>query len=122
MRVLPMILLSKVASVHRGEETLGNTYWLWLWLPCAILALLFILVSVYSIPLVLVSPKLLYALLYPLQIVTIAVVIYFGIGVFRSSAKAKSRFWAGVANVVVALGMLGLFRIPLEWLGVGTVS
>lgn len=97
-----MSILLGAISAHRGERPLGETYWLWLVLPGAAVRLVLILVSFNSLSLVLsIGVPLYNVIILSLQALYLAWLYYFGVGVLKSARLSKSKFWAGLAVVLV---------------------
>lgn len=97
-----MSILSRAKSAHRGERSLGETYWLWLVLPAAAERLVLALISFNSLSLVLSIGLSLYdVIVVSVQALYLAWLYYFGAGVLKSARTAESKFWAGLAVALV---------------------
>jgi hypothetical protein len=99
-------ILSRAVSVHRGDRSLAESYWLWLVIPSAVVRALIVAVTYNSLSLILSGAFVYYIAVFGLQILFLAWLYYFGVGVLRSAKNAESSFWGGLAAVVVWLSFV----------------
>lgn len=101
---LPPSLAGLVRAAHRGERSLGETYWLWLVVPGLVARAALYMLTLNSLPLL--EEHLFYVFVFAIEFVFLGWLYYFGIGVFRSARHAESRFWGVVACLLVGLGFV----------------
>ena len=116
-----MGLLSKAVSVHRGQMPLGETYWCWLILPQLCITALFLIISLNSFALLKLNSALYYGPVFFLQVLLVAILFFFGIGVLRSARTARSRVWANIASILVVIGFITTpVQLLSDWFGIGS--
>lgn len=96
-------MIAKVMSVYRGEESLAESFWLWLFSPLALIFGLVDRIWSHSIAIWSFNPSTFSLSLSILRVLLLGLLFFFGIGVVRSARAAKSRVLAVLATAAVVL-------------------
>ncbi len=96
-------MIAKVMSVYRGEESLAESFWLWLFSPLVLIFGLVDRIWSHSIAIWNFNPSTFSMSLSILRVLLLALLFFFGIGVVRSARAAKSRVLAMLATAAVVL-------------------